>query len=191
MTLGSVFVSDNEQDEPAEDGNLGWDTGRAPRAKRRRTRASTGTTGTSCRSLNSREIGIMRDGNTHGSAKFVGSASGIQFVRTVYRAFARMSNDRMQQSTNNSHDKDLVPGEDDQLHSNDNRSCPQVSSGGLWYGQELDHKNPRPSLLEFDRMVEWTQSYFENWHPTFPFLHSLFYMRRRPSESWTRLAEKE
>lgn len=168
MAEANAFgVSDDEQ-ELAEDG-FGWSDGGAPPAKRQRTRASTGT---SRRSPREREIGIMRDRNGQGSAKFVGSASGIHFIRTVYSAFARMSTDRTQQNGHSSHDKDLVPGEDDQLYGNDNRSSPQASSAELWYQHELDREDSRSSLVGFETMIELTQSYFENWHPAFPFLHA-------------------
>ncbi|KAK1970223.1 fungal-specific transcription factor domain-containing protein [Colletotrichum sublineola] len=113
-----------------------------------------------------REYGLMRDTGSHDTTRFVGSGSGIHFIRGVYVRLARKSALRASQSNRIN---DLVPGEDDQLH-------PETSSRdgdeqNLWQGHELlqdaQGGDANPS---FEQLVEWSKSYFEAWHPTLPFL---------------------
>ncbi|OJJ34118.1 hypothetical protein ASPWEDRAFT_52416 [Aspergillus wentii DTO 134E9] len=99
-----------------------------------------------------------------GSASFLGSSSGIHFIRTVYNAFARRSADLNQAKVRN---ENLVPGEDDQLHSN--HDVNKINSE-LWAKDELDPTFRGPP--SFEKLVQWTKSYFETWHPMFPFLHA-------------------
>jgi hypothetical protein len=114
-----------------------------------------------------REEGHMRGRRVTGTASFVGSGSGIHFVRTVRQAFAR--NSRRQSLNHEAIDDELVPGEDDRLYQ---QSLPDL----LWGGDEVLFTTPgREDLLpnaSFDDMVRWTKSYFLSWHPTFPFLHA-------------------
>lgn len=55
------------------------------------------------------ELGVMRDGSSQLHAGFVGSASGIHFIHSVYGAFAGTARSRTSPQDN------LVPGEDDHL----------------------------------------------------------------------------
>ncbi|KAL0939956.1 fungal specific transcription factor domain-containing protein [Colletotrichum truncatum] len=114
-----------------------------------------------------REYGLMRDTGKHDTARFVGSGSGIHFIRGVYVRLARKSALRTSQSTNNIND--LVPGEDDQLQrETSSRDGDDLS---LWriheLAPEVDGDNVNTS---FEQLVEWSKSYFEAWHPTLPFL---------------------
>lgn len=60
---------------------------------------------------------------------------------------------------------DIVPGEDDQLPS-----VLSGASGQLWNDDEV---GPRQVLnVSFQDLIEWSGSYFANWHPAFPFLHA-------------------
>lgn len=106
------------------------------------------------------ELGVMRKFTDNGSesASFLGSSSGIHFIRIVYNAFARRSA-HLKQPQQTSKDAQ-VPGEDDQLH----HQYPD-----LWYPHELDLQTST-SLSTFEALVQWTRPYFENWHPIFPFL---------------------
>ncbi|KAJ6115969.1 C6 transcription factor [Penicillium sp. IBT 18751x] len=132
----------------------------SPRAAKRRKRAS--TTGAS--RPPPREIGFMRESRDNGSATFIGSSSGIHFIRHVYNAFARRSADLQQ---NRARDRTSVPGEDDRL-----QRCSGSShdGDGLWSEEELSSES-NPSL-SFDELTNWTRRYFENWHPMFPSLHA-------------------
>ncbi|KAL4906815.1 hypothetical protein BDW74DRAFT_189958 [Aspergillus multicolor] len=106
------------------------------------------------------ELGVMRKFTDNGSesASFLGSSSGIHFIRVVYNAFARRSA-HLKQPQQASKDAQ-VPGEDDQLH----QQYPD-----LWLPHELNLQATAP-LSTFDSLVQWTKGYFENWHPMFPFL---------------------
>ncbi|KAJ5305980.1 hypothetical protein PENANT_c015G04179 [Penicillium antarcticum] len=128
-------------------------------AKRRKRTSAAGTSGPS-----PREIGFMRESHDDGSATFLGSSSGIHFIRHVYNAFARRSADLGQ---TRARDRTSVPGEDDRLR----RNAGNVHSpDDLWTRNELNFA-PNASF-EFNDIVKWTRSYFENWHPIFPCLHA-------------------
>ncbi|KAL5002480.1 fungal-specific transcription factor domain-containing protein [Aspergillus recurvatus] len=106
------------------------------------------------------ELGVMRKFTDNGSesASFLGSSSGIHFIRIVYNAFARRSA-HLKQPQQTSKDAQ-VPGEDDQLH----QQYPD-----LWLPRELNLRTST-HLFTFESLVQWTKPYFENWHPIFPFL---------------------
>ncbi|KAL4975176.1 fungal-specific transcription factor domain-containing protein [Aspergillus desertorum] len=106
------------------------------------------------------ELGVMRKFTDNGSesASFLGSSSGIHFIRIVYNVFARRSA-HLKQPQQTSKDAQ-VPGEDDQLH----QQYPD-----LWLPHELNLQTNTP-LPTFETLVQWTRPYFENWHPIFPFL---------------------
>ncbi|KAJ6124187.1 hypothetical protein N7471_011504 [Penicillium samsonianum] len=122
------------------------------------------TSGASTSGPSPREIGFMRESQNDGSATFLGSSSGIHFIRHVYNAFARRSADLDQ---TRARDRTSVPGEDDRLQQN---SGSIQSSDELWAREELNYA-PNTSFA-FDDLVKWTHSYFENWHPIFPCLHA-------------------
>ncbi|KAJ5924386.1 transcriptional regulator family: Fungal Specific TF [Penicillium verhagenii] len=134
-----------------------WQYG--PRATKRRKQAS--TPGASKPSP--REIGYMRESQNDGSASFLGSSSGIHFVRHVYGAFARRSADLQQTRAG---DRSSVPGEDDRLQ----RDSGHHDTNELWTKQEVD--NSPNNDFTFEDLVHWTRPYFENWHPIFPCLHA-------------------
>ncbi|KKK14954.1 hypothetical protein ARAM_002587 [Aspergillus rambellii] len=108
------------------------------------------------------ELGVMRKSTDNGSASFLGSSSGIHFIRVVYNAFARRSA-HLNQPQQVSKDSQ-VPGEDDQLQHQHHQYCRD-----LWLPHELDLQ-PASSSLSFDSLVLWCRSYFDSWHPMFPFL---------------------
>ncbi|KAJ5825017.1 hypothetical protein N7447_007357 [Penicillium robsamsonii] len=145
----SMHVEENESKWPY-----------SSRATKRRKRTSTvGTSGPS-----PREIGFMRESQNDGTATFLGSSSGIHFIRHVYHAFARRSADLDQ---SRARDRTSVPGEDDRLQQNPGSI---QSSDELWEREELNYA-PNISFA-FDDLVNWTRIYFENWHPIFPCLHA-------------------
>ena len=109
-----------------------------------------------------REVGLMRN-PTDRLTGFVGSASGIFFIRSVYGAVnrSRPVNPDVAQTPIS----DIVPGEDDHL--------PLVkpnSSERLWKEAEIIPDAPAP--ISFQEMVAFSASYFANWHPFYPFLHA-------------------
>ena len=130
----------------------------------RATKRQKRTSGADTSGPSPREIGYMRESQNDGSATFLGSSSGIHFIRHVYNAFARRSADLGQ---TRARDKTSVPGEDDRLQQNPGSIR---SSDELWASEELNYA-PNSSF-SFDDLVMWTRSYFENWHPIFPCLHA-------------------
>lgn len=104
-----------------------------------------------------REIGFMRESRDEGSASFLGSSSGVHFIRNVYNAFARRSE---QLYRTQARDRGSVPGEDDRLRGNREE---------LVSKDELDLTK---ESFSFNDLVKWTHSYFERWHPMVPFLHA-------------------
>ncbi|OQO12327.1 hypothetical protein B0A48_02969 [Cryoendolithus antarcticus] len=113
-----------------------------------------------------REIGLMRWRSEKDAASFVGSASGIHFIRSVYSAVEAEKSRAA--SPVQSPDRNLVPGEDDQLPG-ENAEKPQ----GLWQSSEVTlTTNGRNNSVSFDDLLAWSDSYFENWHKAYPFLHA-------------------
>lgn len=112
----------------------------------------------------------MRDGESSGLPRFVGSGSGIYFVRTVYDILARSSRKPIRAQSQ------LVPGEDDQLDASPEQGPVQTPGTGtrapFWRDDEITTAaaDGNPSV-SFEAMVAWTKTYFELWHPAFPFLH--------------------
>ncbi|KAI5380591.1 hypothetical protein J4E82_000548 [Alternaria postmessia] len=67
-------------------------------------------------------------------------------------------------------ESDAAPGEDDQLPAGAAKSA----SRWLWKLDEvrpLELESVTPTIA-FDDLLEWSQSYFDHWHPAFPFLHA-------------------
>lgn len=110
----------------------------------------------------------MRDTGRNDTSRFVGSASGIHFIRSVYLRLLQKSAARDEASQGIDH---LVPGEDDQIQPRPT-SRADVSTR-LWTEHEVrpDSAADEP-LPAFDQLVSWSQSYFESWHPTLPFLNA-------------------
>lgn len=124
------------------------------------------------------EFGLMRPGTDHGKPRFVGSSSGIHFVRTVYATLAKRSSVEGFRSKEEELTQDLVPGEDDQLEqqtpSTTAAPSPHFASTAFWTSDEVidsveSVEETRPS---FENLVHWTQSYFDHWHPFLPFLNA-------------------
>lgn len=129
-------------------------------SKRRRTDSS--------RDGGDQETGLMRDGDSPGLPRFVGSGSGIHFVRAVYEILSRKTGQSPRVQSQ------IVPGEDDQLDGarESDSEAPSPGIGTFWRDEEVVHPDePDSPVVTFDALVEWTKSYFEIWHPSFPFLH--------------------
>jgi hypothetical protein len=96
----------------------------------------------------------MRHGE---SGAFVGSASGIHFIQSVYGTVSA-------NTTNETLSQHLVPGEDDVL----------ASPKSTWQAHEVNdpHRAPAGEEYTFDDLVMWSSSYFDLWHPAFPALHA-------------------
>jgi hypothetical protein len=67
-------------------------------------------------------------------------------------------------------ESDAAPGQDDQLPAGAVKSA----SRWLWKLDEvrpLELESVTPTVT-FEDLLEWSQSYFDHWHPAFPFLHA-------------------
>ncbi|KAJ4135019.1 hypothetical protein NW768_004629 [Fusarium equiseti] len=114
-------------------------------------------------STSGREYGLMRDTGEHDAARFVGSGSGIHYIRAVHLRLAKRSASRTELGSINT----LIPGEDDQLRQD--TSTKKSQEQFLWKDDEIcSDEDVRPSFEDF---IEWSKSYFEAWHPVLPFLH--------------------
>lgn len=65
---------------------------------------------------------------------------------------------------------DSVPGENDQLPA----GAAHSASKWLWRTGEVEPGNSERRTLPvaFEDLLDWSQSYFDHWHPSFPFLHA-------------------
>ena len=128
------------------------------------------STSTSRKRKRSGEYGFMRDTGEHDSARFVGSSSGIHFIRNVHLRLSKRSANRSQANGTNSEARalgELVPGEDDQLRQRTSQRDGETAN--LWKDHEtLEDDTSKPT---FDQLVAWSKSYFQAWHPILPFLH--------------------
>ncbi|CAO2655831.1 Nn.00g046340.m01.CDS01 [Neocucurbitaria sp. VM-36] len=110
-----------------------------------------------------REVGLMRSIPGDKFTGFVGSASGIFFIRSVYGAI-RPSHPSVSDQAETP-GSEIVPGEDDHLPS----ILPN-SSEQLWDDTEV---NSGPaSSVSFQDFVSWSGSFFANWHAAYPFVHA-------------------
>ncbi|KAF2013961.1 hypothetical protein BU24DRAFT_250182 [Aaosphaeria arxii CBS 175.79] len=135
----------------------------APTSERPAKRRRTGDTSTVDRLP--REVGIMRSLPSDQFSSFVGSASGVYFIRSVYDAVRRSNPGIDGPVVTQTPESDVVPGEDDYLPTTGTDS-----SSRLWKDSEVsDETSPRVS---FQELVDWSASYFANWHVAYPFLHA-------------------
>jgi hypothetical protein len=112
-----------------------------------------------------REVGLMRSIPGDRFSSFVGSASGIYFIRSVYGAIR--SAHPIAPNQGETSESDIVPGEDDHLPS----VLPNSNSPGqLWGDDEVTSRDL--SNVSFQELVERSGSYFANWHPFYPYLHA-------------------
>lgn len=67
-------------------------------------------------------------------------------------------------------ESDAVPGEDEQLPTGATMS----SSKAMWCAGEIlvDYSVDGGDSFGFEDLIAWTGSYFDNWHPAYPFLHA-------------------
>jgi hypothetical protein len=108
----------------------------------------------------------MRDSGEHDVPRFIGSSSGIFYIRAVYLRLARKSALRTQARAKS----DLVPGEDDQLEEDEANGSFQGQ--GLWRPEEVvPTESEAYGQAAFQDFIEWSKNYFELWHPPLPFLH--------------------
>ncbi|THW46926.1 hypothetical protein D6D21_03657 [Aureobasidium pullulans] len=112
-----------------------------------------------------REIGLMRQSDGTNAPSFVGSSSGIHFVRSVYQALTK-SQPRVH-ILPQTPDQNIVPGEEDQL----DEAIP-YSSKNLWSPNEVAAADGEDLGFDFETLQTWSESYFENWHTAYPFIHA-------------------
>lgn len=112
------------------------------------------------------EVGLMRNGGSVTSASFVGSASGIHFIRSVYSAMAG----RTPNTHGETPESNLVPGEDDRLETGNGVAI----SRQIWQPHEVNFDSHHHGIVPFtfDELLDWSASYFDIWHPAYPFLHA-------------------
>jgi hypothetical protein len=126
------------------------------------------------------EIGSLR-AISPDESQFLGSSSGIFFVNTVYRAFAKTRNDTLSRSDNSAEaqgqlsiDDCIVESESpgSSRHSGDIGSAPGYPGGQnrslRSYGIHQPGLGLPPSI---SLAKELLTVYFRVWHPLFPFLH--------------------
>ncbi|TGO49794.1 hypothetical protein BOTNAR_0417g00030 [Botryotinia narcissicola] len=120
------------------------------------------------------EFGLMRTGYDQSKPRFIGSGSGIHFIRTVYELLAGKSNStHTNPNTATPASENIVPGEDDQLSESTSNSYLLASSPPFFRENEVgDTSQLSSDPISFHQLVEFSESYFTNWHPLFPFLHA-------------------
>jgi hypothetical protein len=115
-----------------------------------------------------REFGV--DGTSpqdHGRTTF-GPSPGSQ-TRPISRSANLHANHSIAQNVDTP-ESDAAPGEDDQIPAGSAKS----STKWLWKVGEVLPPTPAGTApeLNFEDLLDWSQSYFDHWHPAFPFLHA-------------------
>ncbi|KAI1125090.1 fungal-specific transcription factor domain-containing protein [Nemania abortiva] len=154
-------MDEDYNDTWAQPADVREHVGSSSRANKRRRIAQNGGS--------AQERGVMRDGNEPGVPRFIGSSSGIHLIRTVSEVLARSHTD--QSRSRQEAATDLVPGEEDQLtgpSSSDPLTPEGPSFTPFWHPDEI---TGGIGAVDFDDMLQWTESYFKYWHPIFPLLH--------------------
>lgn len=119
-------------------------------------------------------------------SQFIGSSSGVFFVNTVYRAFAKNNHakqsetgDRGAYNTSEGHDHlsaesciigPETDGDQNDLLASDDRLTRNLASSPTSYGSALKGYNLGCSPSQ-DVAKELIKTYFQSWHPLFPFLY--------------------
>lgn len=114
-----------------------------------------------------REAGLSRDELPENTASLATGASGFYFIRSVFGGLQSDRDATKQVPQIQTPESDVVPGEDDQLPTGATRS----SSRFLWLANEVSAA-PENDTLSFGALLEWSRSYFDHWHPAYPFLHA-------------------
>lgn len=95
---------------------------------------------------------------------FIGSASGIHFARSVRSAFE--AEQLWGSFPAQALDQDLVSGEE--YHFTDTVSS--SAQEALWRPHETSSPGHHCEEVSFSDLIVWSQSYFDNWHPAYPFV---------------------
>ena len=115
-----------------------------------------------------REVGL-RDGSGEIASNFAESIGGVRDAQSLA---GKPGIDRPQgrQVQIQTPESDAVPGEDDQLPT----GAAMSASIDLWRtGEVLGMPITDGSdTFIFDDLIAWTRSYFDHWHPAYPFLHA-------------------
>lgn len=144
------------------------------------------------------EVGSLTT-HSNDESQFVGSSSGVYFIKTVRRAFSQGP----ASSSNAPPGQEFPPAEDTIIGSEDSpcEKHPPTGYGTPYSGIDAgipQHWEYHPSVMQalgeappLEQAKELMMTYFKIWHPLFPFLHGptflremeLFYSRRRDASS--------
>lgn len=130
-----------------------------PRAKKRRVFLQT-------MGQQLREVGMLRDSPGDIAANIASSTGDTSQINDT-PGTDRPQSRQVQIQTPES---DAVPGENDQLPTGATMS----SSKNLWQPGEVlaIPVTDGSDSFTFEDLLGWTRSYFDNWHPAYPFLHA-------------------
>jgi hypothetical protein len=113
-------------------------------------------------------------GSLNARSRFIGSSSGVFFVKTVRNAFSAASNATQGEDHTTPLDEEIVAGSD--VESDDGSgpntqhgNSTSVSSHPLYDVHSIYFAIGYPPQREL--AIELTMSYFRTWHKLFPFLH--------------------
>lgn len=107
---------------------------------------------------------MRREGDQR-DATFIGSGSGIHFVKSVHSSMGRTSRGARHPARQD--DEDLVPGEEDALPNDSS----QKDTDRLWDPSEISN-DLGMSAIGFEDLVSYCATFFDYWHPALPFLHA-------------------
>lgn len=115
-----------------------------------------------------REVGALQTSPREIATGFAGSTGDASHIQSLNETpkIGRPQHENVQTQTLES---DAVPGMDDQPLT----GALMSASKSLWLpGEVLTAVTDSSDTFTFDDLLSWTCSYFDNWHPPYPFLHA-------------------
>lgn len=117
-----------------------------------------------------REVRSGQDSELPGQESFSslnGDRNGRLFIQNIHNGLSP-SDDRHRRVQIDTPESDAVPGDDDDQHGHSGLT--RSATKWLWLPDEIIDDNN--SIFTFDQLLAWTQSYFDDWHPAYPFVHA-------------------
>ncbi|KFY31346.1 hypothetical protein V493_01186 [Pseudogymnoascus sp. VKM F-4281 (FW-2241)] len=113
-----------------------------------------------------REVGVLQTSPREVATNFAGSTGDVQSLHGTPRTGGPQHVNVQTQTP----ESDAVPGIDDQPLTGPLMSA----SKSLWLPGEILTLPVKDGsdIFTFDDLLSWTCSYFDNWHPAYPFLHA-------------------
>ncbi|KFY82162.1 hypothetical protein V500_10769 [Pseudogymnoascus sp. VKM F-4518 (FW-2643)] len=115
-----------------------------------------------------REVGALQTSPREIATSFAGSTGDASHIQSLNET-PKIGGSQHGNVQTQTPESDAVPGMDDQPLT----GALMSASKSLWLpGEVLTVVTDSSDTFTFDDLLSWTCSYFDNWHPAYPFLHA-------------------